>query len=148
MARFDVQVSVIEPGNYRSEISKTGRARMGGMDAAKENSPCAEDYRRRMEGSTDRSQYKDPDEVADAAMHALFAEQPKRRYIVVPNREEATKSTTVSATTSARNALALVTAELTFSLLRTTPVFCSIFSSRFDVKRATFCGSKSANAFR
>ena len=89
MERFDVQVSVIEPGNYRSEISKSGRARMGGMDEAKEKSPYAEDYKRGLEGSADRSQYKDPDEVADAAMHALFDEHPKLRYMVVPNREEA-----------------------------------------------------------
>jgi NAD(P)-dependent dehydrogenase (short-subunit alcohol dehydrogenase family) len=89
MERFDVQVSVIEPGNYRSEISKSGRARMGGMDEAKEKSPYAEEYRSRMERSADRSQYKDPDEVADAAMHALFDDHPKHRYMVVPSREEA-----------------------------------------------------------
>ena len=89
MERFDVQVSVIEPGNYRSQISKSGRERMGGMNDAKEKSPYAEDYRRRLEGPADRSQYKDPDEVADAAMHALFDEHPKHRYLVVPNREEA-----------------------------------------------------------
>jgi len=89
MERFDVQVSVIEPGNYRSQISKSGRERMGGMNDAKEKSPYAEDYRRRLEGSADRSQYKDPDEVADAAMHALFDADPKLRYMVVPNREEA-----------------------------------------------------------
>lgn len=89
MERFDVQVSVIEPGNYRSEISKSGRKRMGGMNDAREKSPYADDYKRRLEGPADRSQYKDPDEVADAAMHALFDEHPKHRYLVVPNREEA-----------------------------------------------------------
>ncbi len=89
MERFDVKVSVIEPGNYRSEISKTGRARAGGMDEAKEKSPYAKEYKARLEGSADRSQYKDPDEVADAAMHALFSENPKPRYMVVPNRDEA-----------------------------------------------------------
>ncbi len=45
--------------------------------------------KRRLEGSADRSQYKDPDEVAAATLHALFAEQPKLRYMVVPNKEEA-----------------------------------------------------------
>jgi hypothetical protein len=59
------------------------------MDEAKEKSPYAEEYKRRMEGSADRSQYKDPDEVAEAALHALFDENPKLRYMVVPNREEA-----------------------------------------------------------
>jgi len=51
MERFDVQVSVIEPGNYRSEISKSGRARMGDMDEAKEKSPYAEEYKSRMDRS-------------------------------------------------------------------------------------------------
>jgi len=90
MERFDVQVSVIEPGNYRSEISKTGRIRSGGLDEAKLKSPYVEEYKGRLEGSADRSQYKDPDEVADAALHALFDENPKARYMVVPNRDEAT----------------------------------------------------------
>jgi hypothetical protein len=54
------------------------------------NSPYVEEYKARLEGSADRSQYKDPDEVADAALHALFAENPKARYMVVPNRDEAT----------------------------------------------------------
>jgi NAD(P)-dependent dehydrogenase (short-subunit alcohol dehydrogenase family) len=89
MERFDVQVSVIEPGNYKSDISKTGRARAGEMDDAKKKSPYAAEYAGRREGSADRSQYKNPDEVAAAAVHALFAEQPKRRYMVVPNQDEA-----------------------------------------------------------
>jgi hypothetical protein len=32
--------------------------------------------------------YKKPDEVSAAFMHALFDEQPLRRYVVVPNAEE------------------------------------------------------------
>lgn len=89
MARFDVQVSIIEPGNFRSNLAKTGRAKTGVMNEAKRNSPYAEEYKRSYEGSADRSQFKDPDEVAAAALHALFAEQPKRRYMVVPNKQEA-----------------------------------------------------------
>ena len=38
---------------------------------------------------TDRGQYKEPDEVAEAALHALFDPSPKRRYLVVPNQEVA-----------------------------------------------------------
>ena len=37
----------------------------------------------------DRSQYKEPDEVAEAVVHALFDANPKRRYMVVPNEREA-----------------------------------------------------------
>ena len=40
-------------------------------------------------GPADRSQYKEPDEVAEAVLHALFDENPKRRYMVVPNQREA-----------------------------------------------------------
>lgn len=89
MERFDVQVSVIEPGNYRSEISLSARKRGGALTDAQKTSPYADFYQRRLEGSADRSQHKDPDEVADATMHALFDENPKLRYMVVPNREEA-----------------------------------------------------------
>jgi hypothetical protein len=37
----------------------------------------------------DRSKYKEPDEVAAAVEQALFEPEPKRRYLVVPNQEEA-----------------------------------------------------------
>ncbi len=32
--------------------------------------------------------YKEPDEVSEAFMHALFDDSPLRRYMVVPNAEE------------------------------------------------------------
>jgi len=40
-------------------------------------------------GGGDRSQFKEPDEVAEAVFHALFDEDPKMRYMVVPNQTEA-----------------------------------------------------------
>ena len=89
MERFDVKASVIQPGNYRSEISKTRRTRKGELTDAQKNSPYADYYERSVEGSGDRSQYKDPDEVSTAILHALFDPNPKLRYMVVPNRDEA-----------------------------------------------------------
>jgi NAD(P)-dependent dehydrogenase (short-subunit alcohol dehydrogenase family) len=89
MERFDVQVSVIEPGNYRSDIGMSARARNGELTDEQLASPYADYYKGRGEGSADRSQYKDPDEVADATLHALFDDNPKHRYMVVPSREEA-----------------------------------------------------------
>ena len=47
------------------------------------------DFARWIDRPWDRSQYKKPDEVAEAAVHALFADKPLRRYMVVPNKEEA-----------------------------------------------------------
>lgn len=89
MARFDVQVSVIEPGNYNSKISESGYKRMAEKSYAKEGSPYAEDFKKMMSRDTDRSRYKDPDEVADAALHALFDAKPKPRYMVVPDAQGA-----------------------------------------------------------
>ena len=40
-------------------------------------------------GPSDRSQHKEPDEVAEAVMRALFDENPDRRYMVVPRESEA-----------------------------------------------------------
>jgi NAD(P)-dependent dehydrogenase (short-subunit alcohol dehydrogenase family) len=71
MANFGVQVSVIEPGRYASQIWKSASERMGVK-------------------SPDRSStFPPPDEVAAATEKALFDEKPKRRYLVVPNQKEA-----------------------------------------------------------
>jgi hypothetical protein len=40
-------------------------------------------------GPLDRSQYKEPDDVAQAALDFLTSDSPKRRYMVVPNQFEA-----------------------------------------------------------
>jgi len=37
----------------------------------------------------DRSVYKEPDEVSAAVVHFMFDNNPKRRYMVVPNQSEA-----------------------------------------------------------
>ena len=87
--RFGVGVSVIEPGNYNSELARSAAARRGELTDAQKASPYAEFYASQLEETGDRSHFKEPDEVADAALHALFDDNPKLRYMVVPNREEA-----------------------------------------------------------
>jgi NAD(P)-dependent dehydrogenase (short-subunit alcohol dehydrogenase family) len=72
MAPLGVQVSIIEPGNFDSDIGKSAARRTG-----QEN---------RM---ADRSKYKKPDEVAAAVEQALFEATPKRRYMVTPDQREA-----------------------------------------------------------
>ena len=76
-----VKVSVVEPGNYNSAITKNAFTRMGVDSAA----PRSQGYA----FNADRSKYKDPDEVAAAVEQALSEPQPKRRYMVVPNQQEA-----------------------------------------------------------
>jgi len=36
--------------------------------------------------------YKEPDEVSEAFMHALFDDKPLRRYVVVPNEVEQSRT--------------------------------------------------------
>ncbi|MBV9316620.1 MAG: SDR family oxidoreductase [Gammaproteobacteria bacterium] len=79
-----VRVSVVEPGNYDSEIGKSALARMGADSAAARATGLT--------ASADRSKYKQPDEVAAAVEQALSEPEPKRRYMVVPNQEEADRT--------------------------------------------------------
>jgi len=76
-----VRVSVVEPGNYNSDIVKSALARMGAESPAAHSPGSAI--------RADRSNYKEPDEVAAAVEQALFEPEPKRRYMVVPNQDEA-----------------------------------------------------------
>lgn len=91
MEPLGVHVSVIEPGNYDSAIAETAMARMSTKNEqyAKDGSPFAEAFQAWIDQDWDRSKYKKPDEVAEAALHALFADKPLRRYMVVPNEGEA-----------------------------------------------------------
>lgn len=72
MAPLGVQVNVIEPGNYNTELGRNAVER-GGAGAR----------------IADRSQYPPPDEVAAVVERALFEPNPKRRYMIVPVQREA-----------------------------------------------------------
>jgi len=89
MAKFDVHVSVIEPGNYDSAIADTALARMSDDEYFDEDSYYAEEMKEWFSRPWDRSKYKGPEEVAEAAVDAMFGESPVRRYMVVPSEEEA-----------------------------------------------------------
>ena len=89
LAPFGVHVSVIEPGNYQSDIGKNVLRRMEERGFSPEGSLYEEELEQLM-GWADRIEKdKDPEEVAEAAVHALFAEKPLRRYMVVPNERQA-----------------------------------------------------------
>lgn len=93
MDNAGVHVSIIEPGNYKSDIGKNVLARMRIKGYDKEDSPFKATYDRvsgwenEDENAADSS--GDPQDVAQAALHAMFDENPKRRYLVVPNQEQA-----------------------------------------------------------
>lgn len=89
MALFDVQVSAINPGNYKSRIGTREAVELAKKPYAQPGSPYAEALAGHIEYLSDRSMYKEPDEVTAAVVHALFDPAPKPNYMVVPDQEEA-----------------------------------------------------------
>ncbi|PCJ47270.1 MAG: short-chain dehydrogenase/reductase [Gammaproteobacteria bacterium] len=90
MAKFDVKVSVVEPGNYDSKIVESLLKHMKSKSINFDKSLYKEEYLKLIEGyGADRSQFKSPEEVAASVEDALFSEKPKRRYLTVPNQGEA-----------------------------------------------------------
>lgn len=90
MADTGVHVSIIEPGGYRSKIrEKVALHAMGKLDA--EKLTLSDDERKRLEEMVAaNAALKEPDEVAEAALHVMTSDEPKRRYMVTPNLEQAT----------------------------------------------------------
>jgi len=86
---FGVKVSIVAPGNYNSKISSNLRARMKERGYTAEGSRYQEQMEAFLARPATRDQYKEPDEVAAAFVHAMGAENPKRHYLVVPNEGEA-----------------------------------------------------------
>ena len=88
MEPHGVWVSVVEPGNYKSNIRRTSVSRE--LDKVKTaGGEVTEEMKKAYEATAARElSYKEPDEVTEAFFHALFDEKPLRRYVVVPNAGE------------------------------------------------------------
>ena len=83
-----VSVSVVEPGNYKSNIRRSSVSREH-EQAKAAGGKVTEEMKKDYEATAERElSYKEPDEVSEAFMHALFDDNPLRRYVVVPNAEE------------------------------------------------------------
>ncbi|MBT8107109.1 MAG: SDR family NAD(P)-dependent oxidoreductase [Gammaproteobacteria bacterium] len=88
MAPHGVSVSVVEPGNYKSRIRRSSaERRMESLMAG--GGELTEEMKERYQKTAERElSYKEPDEVTQAFMHALFDDEPLLRYVVVPNADE------------------------------------------------------------
>jgi NAD(P)-dependent dehydrogenase (short-subunit alcohol dehydrogenase family) len=89
MARFEVKSSLIEPGNYKSEI---GQNTMAQAEAARErlrDTPFEQQAESMVAAMGNYDNYPEPDDVAAAAMHALSDPAPKARYMVVATPRQA-----------------------------------------------------------
>jgi NAD(P)-dependent dehydrogenase (short-subunit alcohol dehydrogenase family) len=90
LSRFGVQVSAIEPGAYTSKIGENWISRMKERGIGPEGSIYKDDLEQMLEWSAvNTASFGDPVDVAEAVMHALFDENPKRRYLVVPDQSQA-----------------------------------------------------------
>lgn len=90
MQSFGVDVSLIEPGSYRSNIGKSALKRMDERNQLADDSQLkaamdeSVNWLNRFENDAG-----DPTEVANAVMRALFDDNPKPRYLIVPTQEQA-----------------------------------------------------------
>jgi NAD(P)-dependent dehydrogenase (short-subunit alcohol dehydrogenase family) len=84
----DVSVSIVEPGNYKSKIRRTSVSRkLEQVKAA--GGDVTEEMKKTYAATAEREvSFKEPDEVTEAFMHALFDDKPLLRYMVVPNAKE------------------------------------------------------------
>jgi NAD(P)-dependent dehydrogenase (short-subunit alcohol dehydrogenase family) len=90
MKSFGVDVSLIEPGAYRSNIGKSALQRMDERNQSTDDSGLKTAMDEAVNWlSLFENDHGDPAEVADAAMKALFDDNPKPRYLVVPTQEQA-----------------------------------------------------------
>jgi NAD(P)-dependent dehydrogenase (short-subunit alcohol dehydrogenase family) len=89
MAGLGVRSSLIEPGNYRSDIGRNTMAQVDVALARAKGTPF-EPAMRNMQVAMGRYDgYPEPDSVASAAVHALFDPNPRARYMVVPAANQA-----------------------------------------------------------
>lgn len=89
MARFDVTVGVIEPGNYASQIGNTARKRILDSDYWSADSQYAQERSGFVSRLAKVTQGKDPQDVADAALHFMSNDTPQLRYMVAPDAPQA-----------------------------------------------------------
>ena len=84
VTQFGMRVSLIEPGNYRSEICQNTVAQVERAANANPNGPYATQMRNMVTAMGRYETYPEPTAVADAAVRALSDANPQMRYMIVP----------------------------------------------------------------
>lgn len=87
LSRLGVRVSLIEPGNYGTEIGRNMIARMD--TAIVKGSRFEGQMRATMNSMRAFENNPPPDDVADAVLDALSSATPRMRYLVVPAANQA-----------------------------------------------------------
>lgn len=90
LSKFAVDVSVIEPGNFQSDIMRNTAQRLQRLAESDQPTRFGEEIQRFAAfRQADRSHHASPQPVADAVLEFMTTEAPKRRYMVTPNQREA-----------------------------------------------------------
>lgn len=93
LARFDIKVSIVDPGGFNSNIGKNIYQRIKDKGVSFENSLYKDDWENNwvLEGG-DLSMMKGPEDMVAAAEHALFDANPQQRYMVVGDAARADRT--------------------------------------------------------
>lgn len=92
MADAGVQVSVIEPGAYKSRIRRNAIGRFMDSVAASGGEVPDEMREQAKQLAEQEIAMDEPDDVSAALVHALSADVALRRYLVTPNAEQADRT--------------------------------------------------------
>jgi NAD(P)-dependent dehydrogenase (short-subunit alcohol dehydrogenase family) len=89
LASTGVYVGIVEPGGYKSQIRDKFVAQA--LTAEGEGDFVIDDETRKslVDFAASNEAMKDPIEVAEAVLHQMSSDAPKRRYMVTPNAEQA-----------------------------------------------------------
>ena len=93
LERFDIQVSIVDPGGFNSNIGKNIYQRLKDKGVNFDNSLYKDDWENNwvLEGG-DLSMMKGPEDMVAAAEHALFDTKPQQRYMVVGDAARADRT--------------------------------------------------------
>lgn len=89
LASTGVHVGIVDPGGYKSDIRDKFLAQA--LAAESEHDFVLDDEARKslVDFAASNEGMKDPVEVAQAVLHLMSSDAPKRRYMVTPNAEQA-----------------------------------------------------------
>jgi len=84
MAPMGVTSSLIEPGNYKSDIGRNTMAQAQAAADRAKGTPFEAAMQGFVRAMGNYDNYPEPDDVAKAALHAFTSAKPQPRYMVVP----------------------------------------------------------------
>lgn len=93
LARFDIKVSIIDPGGFNSDIGKSIYKRLKASGMNFENSLYKDEWENNwVLAGGDLSMMKGPEFIVVKVEHALFDANPQQRYMVVGDADRADRT--------------------------------------------------------